>query len=140
MVQTNLLFFGTKADSRLGMFRGGTAFVPILVVLLAMSETLDWYTIVPALLLSLVLCSAVGVQFPSSTSEAALYGALVGFVVMVAAASVTYASMGTLHNVPTYVYWLPVLLAATSVITYHVSSHFHWYTVDHYSNASIQIM
>ena len=78
MAYTRLVFFGTYSDSIYGTLRGLISFIPMSILFMVISNNNQY---VPALLLALTMCSALGVQLPQSFNESLLYGALVGLCI-----------------------------------------------------------
>lgn len=98
MARTSLVYFGSANDSTLGTARGLIAFVPLSIAFFAVSIVYNsgiCTKIWTVLLMSLVLCSAIGVQLPRGRSEAVLYGGLVGLVVGISNLCLRSLAMGT---------------------------------------------
>ena len=133
MPNTRLIYFGDSNDSKYGTLRGSVAFAPIFLVLLGASY---FYRTPPVStsarilavgLASLFLCSAVGVQLPSSSSEAALYGGLVGLVVSSCCVCFMFVNTG---SSTAYIAAIPLIIltvSLTSVLTMKVSKRFGFY-------------
>ena len=85
-MKTTLEFFASARKSGLGTLRGLVALLTLLVLDAGwFAATKRFYGVTVrrwwgAAAAYLLLCSAVGVQLPARWEEAALYGALVGFV------------------------------------------------------------
>lgn len=86
-MRTQLIFFDTKYNSGvLGTLRGCAAIGPILLPLALWARSSDLSPVGKVLtvtVVSLVLCSAIGVQLPKSYRESAVYASLVASVVSV---------------------------------------------------------
>ena len=89
-MKTQLIFFGNYQDSIEGLKRGVIAFITLISLDMIWFQCMDYSEVVTknkvnvysALLVWLLLCSAVGVQEkPSTYKEALSYGMLVGLVV-----------------------------------------------------------
>ena len=112
MVLTELTFFGPYENSLPGLQRGLISFIPLVIIGLI----INWKNWVRVLIVSLFLCSAIGVQFsPNFWYEAFLYGFLVGVVVSVCVVSISFSLWRILII-------LPILLGLLSVLTYWVST------------------
>ena len=133
MVSSNLVFFGTHQDSRLGTLRTLFSF-PLFVIVVGLLLLLSskgegtMKKVVATLMIALVMCSAVGVQLPKTCFEAGLYGGLVGLVVgtVVSAFSLVYAP-----DAPIIMRWsiliLPLLTIPITLVSYALSKHFNFY-------------
>lgn len=86
-MRTQLIFFDTKYNSGvLGTLRGCAAIGPILLPLALWAWSSDLSPVGKVLtvtVVSLALCSAIGVQLPKSYRESAVYASLVASVVAV---------------------------------------------------------
>lgn len=90
-MKTELIFFDSIENSMKGTKRGLIAFISLIIfdyVWFSLSSgtvyksiTKKPINIYAALLVYLVICSAIGVQLPKSYKEALVYGLLVGFVI-----------------------------------------------------------
>lgn len=97
-MKTKLIFFDTPRNSgELGTARGAIAIVPIVIPLaflsLCVRNTTKLHKSIGVILLSLVLCSAIGVQLPSSYVESITYSFLMGLVV-----SISYVCIALLYG------------------------------------------
>ena len=88
-MKTKLIFFGNQQDSLEGTKRGAIAFLTLIILDNIWFKIMDYSDVVTkkpiniksALLVWLLLCSAIGVQDrPTSYREAGIYGMLVGLV------------------------------------------------------------
>lgn len=132
MVKSNLVFFGTQQDSRLGTLRGLMSFplfvITIGLLLLLSSKGEVSKKVLATLMIALVMCSAIGVQLPKTCFEAGLYGGLVGLVVgtVVTAFSLVYAP-----DAPIIMRWsiliLPLLTIPITLVSYALSKYFNFY-------------
>ena len=136
MVKSTLIFFDTAHQGRLGTMRGLVAVVPILLVLSASF-------LVPSLqssvlskvcglgLVSLMLCSAIGVQLPTGYSSAVIYGSLVGLVVATSYLGLKLVTAGRWHRADFYLSFLVLFsCAVAAVVTRVFSLHFSLYPVE----------
>ena len=94
MTTSTIVYFGSLADSKKGLQRTLVAFFVLWAIMFFLYKSKAQNTSIVKLAIAsfaiaLVLVSALGVQLPKSLKEAALYGALVGFVVSVSIASTT---------------------------------------------------
>ena len=90
-MKTELIFFDSIENSMKGTKRGLIAFISLIIFdyiwfsfsskTVYKSITKKPINIYAALLVYLVICSAIGVQLPKSYKEALVYGLLVGFVI-----------------------------------------------------------
>lgn len=89
-MRTELIFFDSIHESMKGTTRGLIAFISLIIfdfIWFSVSSKTVYKTVTKtpniyaAILVYLVLCSAIAVQLPKSYSEALVYGLLVGFVV-----------------------------------------------------------
>lgn len=91
-MKTELIFFDTFENGLEGTKRGLIAFISLIIldfIWFKLSKNLykktslvsDNLNIYSALIVYLLLCSAIAVQLPKSLTEAVVYGALVGFVI-----------------------------------------------------------
>ena len=88
MTTSTIVYFGSLADSKKGLQRTLVAFFVLWAIMFFLYKSKAQNTSIVKLAIAsfaiaLVLVSALGVQLPKSLKEAALYGALVGFVVSV---------------------------------------------------------
>ena len=88
-MKTELIFFDSFDESVKGTLRGFIAFVSLIIfdlIWFSISSKTVYKTITKkpniytAMLVYLVLCSAIAVQLPKNYNEALVYGLLVGFV------------------------------------------------------------
>ena len=126
MPRTELVFFDGWEASKNGLARGFIAFVPLCVSLSIYHKVnVDIPTRLSYILIvSLVLCSAIGVQLATTTRESVYYGLLVGACVSIL--TVCYKEMitncgKTLPSSIKYVIFLTLLTTITSLITHKVS-------------------
>lgn len=94
MTTSTIVYFGSLADSKKGLQRTLVAFFVLWAIMFFLYKSKAQNTsiiklAIASFAIALVLVSALGVQLPKSLKEAALYGALVGFVVSVSIASTT---------------------------------------------------
>lgn len=90
-MKTELIFFDSIENSMKGTKRGLIAFISLIIfdyIWFSLSSKTVYKSITKkpiniyaALLVYLVICSAIGVQLPKSYKEALVYGLLVGFVI-----------------------------------------------------------
>ena len=87
-MKTQLIFFDSFENSVKGTTRGLIAFISLIlfdIVRFSITKNSDKSNvpknIYAMILVYLLLCSAIGVQLPSTYLEALIYGLLVGFVV-----------------------------------------------------------
>ena len=89
-MKTELVFFDSIHESMKGTTRGLVAFISLIVfdfIWFSLSYKFIYKTITKkpniyaAILVYLVICSAISVQLPKNYSEALVYGLLVGFVI-----------------------------------------------------------
>lgn len=85
-MKTQLIFFDNNEESKKGLKRGSIAFCIILILLIVQNAIFTKYKYTYRLLLSymvvsLLLCSAIGVQLPTNINEASIYSCLIGLVV-----------------------------------------------------------
>ena len=90
-MKTELIFFDSIENSMKGTKRGLIAFISLIIFdyiwfsfsskTVYKSITKKPINIYAALLVYLVICSAIGVQLPKSYKEALVYGLLVGFAI-----------------------------------------------------------
>ena len=89
-MKTELIFFDSIHESMKGTTRGLIAFISLIVfdfIWFSLSSKFIYKMITKkpniyaAILLYLVICSAIAVQLPKSYLEALVYGLLVGFVI-----------------------------------------------------------
>jgi uncharacterized membrane protein len=132
-MRTGLVFFGTQDDSWRGLKRAAVAFVTLVAL------DLTWFAasrplyesvvtkkpvnVGAAIVVWVLLCSAIGVQErPASPLEAAVYGALVGFVVYGVYNATNYAIMADwpLHVALVDTMWGCVVCAAAALVVYAV--------------------
>ena len=119
MVKSSLVFFDGMHQSRLGTARGLVAIVPILIILSASflssePHTSIWPKACGIALVALMLCSAIGVQLPTSYSVAIIYGLLVGFVVGVCYLGLKLMTGGGLLREDFYLMFLILLSCAVA--------------------------
>jgi hypothetical protein len=133
MPKTRLIYFGDSNDSKYGTLRGAAAFAPIFLIMFSASyfqctSPISTSTRILAVgLASLFLCSAVGVQLPSSYREAALYGGLVGLVV--SSCCLCFMSVST-GSAAAYIVAVPLLtlsVSLVSILTMMISKRFGFY-------------
>ena len=133
MPGTRLIYFGDSSDSKYGTLRGTVALIPLFLVLLCASYF--YHTppismgarILAVGLASLFLCSAVGVQLPNTSSEALLYGGLVGLVVSSCCVCFMFVNTGSGMS---YIATVPLLIltvSLTSLLTMKVSKRLGFY-------------
>jgi hypothetical protein len=129
MVKSELIYFGNPADSASGMKRALPCFLLLMTVLSVVffrnSELIKRskkITFVTVFALSVVLCSALGVQLPKSAYEAALYGFLVGCVTGVSYFCLTYLNVGYVFTARNYitVLLLIVSMSSTALINFYI--------------------
>jgi uncharacterized membrane protein len=89
-MKTELVFFDSINESMKGTTRGLIAFISLIIfdfIWFSISSKTIYKTVIKkpniyaAILVYLVLCSAIAVQLPKNYYEALVYGLLVGFVV-----------------------------------------------------------
>ena len=90
-MKTELIFFDSFNNSMKGTTRGLIAFISLIIfdfIWFSLSSKTVYKSITKkpiniyaAILVYLVICSAIGVQLPKSYFEALVYGLLVGFVI-----------------------------------------------------------
>lgn len=91
-MKTQLIFFDTIENSMEGTKRGLIAFISLIIfdliwfsisskTIYKSSVTKKPINIYVAIIVYLVMCSAIAVQLPESFIEALIYGLLVGFVI-----------------------------------------------------------
>jgi hypothetical protein len=126
MVNTELIFFGTLHDSYKGTLRGCISFFPLCVLFFLLFPS---YTI-HSLCLALILCSAVGVQLPTSNKVAILYGLLVGLCISICSVCM-YDMISDTNELQTnmlvFVCGFSVLIGSMSYLTRFVSTTFGLY-------------
>lgn len=133
MPSTHLIYFGNSNDSKYGTLRGTVAFIPLFLVLMYAS----YFYRTPSIsmgarilavgLAALLLCSAIGVQLPNTSSEAFLYGGLVGLVVSSCCVCFMFISTGSSMA---YIAIVPLLIltaSLTSLLTLKVSKRLGFY-------------
>lgn len=76
MARTELIFFSTYHDSIYGTLRGVVSFIPMCLLFSFLSRKY-----ITSCILSLVICSAIGVQLPQTMIETILYNMLVGMCI-----------------------------------------------------------
>ena len=135
MVLSQLVFFDTKRNSKLGTERALISFIPLVFIFSVISLVIGkdvpiWRKICGVLLLALVLCSAIGVQLPKDYSSAILYGSLVGFMV---GASILGLALATNETPPKLALWsmsiifIPLIMGLMAVLTFSLSTHWDLY-------------
>tara|TARA_Y100000389_G_C17122685_1_gene346225 strand:- start:123 stop:527 length:405 start_codon:yes stop_codon:yes gene_type:complete len=89
-MKTTLIYFDTIENSKKGTLRGLVAIITLILCDLIWFQILDYkkeggvtkkFNYISAFLAWLLICSAIGVQLPSTYKEAVVYGILVGFVI-----------------------------------------------------------
>lgn len=89
-MRTELVFFDSTKESMKGTTRGLIAFISLIVfdfIWFSLSSNNVYKdvtrkpNIYAAILVYLIICSAIAVQLPKNYSEALVYGLLVGFVI-----------------------------------------------------------
>jgi len=133
MTRSELVFFDSAHNSRLGTARAAISFFPMLVIfsllVVATNKKVTWRTVIGVILLSTWLCSAIGVQLPKTYKQAALYGFLVGSV---AGACVTAVALITLTDPPKTILWsivvLPLITCPLAILTLWVSNRLNLYS------------
>lgn len=89
-MKTELVFFDSIKESMKGTTRGLIAFISLIIfdfIYISISYKTIYKTVTKnpniyaAILVYLILCSAIAVQLPKNYYEALVYGLLVGFVV-----------------------------------------------------------
>lgn len=89
-MKTELIFFDSVNESMKGTTRGLIAFISLIVfdfIWFSLSSKTVYKTITKtpniyaAILVYLILCSAIAVQLPNNYNEALVYGLLVGLVI-----------------------------------------------------------
>ena len=126
MVKSDLIYFGNLTDSASGMKRAFPCFLILMIILVVFfrksklikkSKIIYFLTV---FVLSVVLCSALGVQLPKHEYEAGLYGFLVGCVIAVSYFCLTFLTQGyTSGNYITLIL-LMVSMSCTAVINFHI--------------------
>ena len=86
-MKTQLILFDSLQNSGvLGTLRGCFAIIPIIISIglyAFYTQQSNWKKWLAVILISLALCSAIGVQLPANYKECITYGALIGLVVSV---------------------------------------------------------
>jgi len=119
-MQTQLIFFDSQYNSKLGTKRALIALPIITILFLILNTSYSrsfWKYLVPIVL----LVSAIAVQLPQNNKQASVYGALVGFVVLGTSSSLYSDSfLDILKNTG-----LGILFCAlASFLTFIISQHF----------------
>ena len=119
-MQTQLVFFDSQYNSTLGTKRSFIAlpFITILFLILNISDPRSfWKYLLPILL----IVSAIGVQLPQNNTQATVYGALVGFVVLGTSSSLYSDSfLEFLKDTSLGI----IFCALASFLTFIISQHF----------------
>lgn len=124
MAKSTIIFFDTHHNSKLGTLRGLISFPIFVVLLVLLARPINtWSKVLGVSLMSFVLCSAISVQLPSSNKDAAVYGALVGFVI---GAMLTGTLLVAFPDAPALLKWsvvlLPIITSILSVLTFALST------------------
>ena len=146
-MKTNLVFFDGLHQSKHGTLRGLIAFI-LLVSLSALwfFITYDWVykssikklkfslfsarTIVSFILIYLLVCSALAVQFPSSWDNALVYGLLVRLVVF-GVTNLAFIAIIEDYSILTAIVdtvFAMIMCGTISVCVYHISNTAGWYS------------
>ena len=131
-MRTELIFFDSPTNSgKLGTARGAIAIVPIIVPIAYFSARVQNVTTmekaIGVILLSLVLCSAIGVQLPDSFLSATTYAFLVGLVVSVSYICMTLLQGKYAHSQLWIIPCLCLILCVSAVITRALSVKWNLY-------------
>ena len=120
--KTTLIFFGSSRNSLFGLYRSIVAFVAIVVVVLAARRSRIARALVQtprrlaiALVVAVVVVSAIAVQVPTSTYDVVKYGASVGgaLSIVAGAAIMLIAKNVSISTVVMHVA-IAIVLSATS--------------------------
>ena len=133
MVFSQLVFFDNHRNSVLGTKRGLISFIPLVLVIGIAAATT--YKEVPLankiggiLLISLVLCSAIGVQIATSYHSALVYGALVGVVVGSTVFGVAQVTSETPSKLELWsIVLFPLITSPLAALTFALSTRYNWY-------------
>ena len=130
-MKTQLIFFDSPYHSgKLGTLRGLISISTIFPVLCILSlNNLSLKRVAVLFLVSLVLCSCIGVQLPKTYEEAIAYSSLVGLSVSV----ISICALFLIANQYKHVYLLGIpglvsILLMSSVVTRHLSLKWNLYT------------
>lgn len=122
-MRTELVFFDTSHQGRLGTLRGAVA---LAVMLLWVPIHLQLYPETSSALRMLIalflIISAIGVQLPQNGEQAAVYGALVGLVVFGCSLTLQGNSGTPMWKDALYVGSSSGVTALAAYVTYRVSS------------------
>ncbi len=83
MVKSSVTFFGSNKDSLAGLKRSLIPFFSILILSLLFILTFGQFTtftVMAAVVFSLIVCSCVGIQDISSSRNSGIWGLLIGWV------------------------------------------------------------
>ena len=127
MPKTTLVYFNGRDDSIKGLFRGFIAFIFLFAGLFAYHNVKDnMLRILNVIIISLLLCSAIGVQISSGILESLFYGFLVGLTVsIIVVCNMFISNCSTKKFLPILVY--TSLTTCVSLIVYLCSILFKIY-------------
>ena len=130
MVKTTLIYFDTPTNSgKFGTLRGFFSILiilPLLGPVIHLSKAKPGHKAWTTILLSLALCSAIGVQLSKSYKESILYAGLIGLVISIGFICITvymddYKDRGEKNNHYT---WLSIPYLCATLILSAIFTHF----------------
>jgi hypothetical protein len=134
--KTTLIFFGSSRNSLFGLYRSIVAFVAIVVVVLAARRSRIARALVQtprrlaiALVVAVVVVSAIAVQVPTSTYDVVKYGASVGgaLSIVAGAAIMLTAKNVSMTNVVMHVATAIILSATIASFVFVIAKKRQWY-------------
>lgn len=135
MTVSKIQYFGTVNDSLYGILRGLVSFLilfPLTLIFTFMRKNKNNSTvgtILSSILISLVLCSSLGVQISYGQMESVQYGFLVGLVVSTFACCMEYILYAKYPMIKYVMFIITVctVLMICSLLTYNVSTFYNIY-------------
>jgi len=131
MPTTEIVFFNGWESSKKGLGRGLISFIPIFIFSSLYYKYKGNTSFTSVFFISLAMCSAIGVQLPSSLRESYLYGGSVGLLVSLVIVSHLYTipdgqERSKVKNV-FFIICITILCSIISTLTWKLSNKFNLY-------------